>query len=601
MWQVVVRAVGLIQSDSHSAIDLNNFSAMMGNIAKEEGTSFLNLIATLDILKWQVLRSVNCFSRNKQLSDQQINLLMETGKANAKEISPEMEGDDELEEKVAAQLKVAIKDLLGDPEEIKRESFQQLGEIFGTNFRTDKKCAEIIQAVERLIGNKTRGVKAVLRSLIYAVKKSTGAEELTAELVDKIHAIAKKIADSNEDRRSIGERVLSFLWINLLLPKSKRYAVSPMSGFTPGFINLPMEALDHYLKNNPAWKNLRENIERLAVVRPRIGASKRPTNPLLGENFNDNSVWFLRRFIANPDAKVKSLASNKIVTIPTIKTDGYQILVNFIDLRRPSRRQEKFLDASNADGDEADEVVDGEEDNCDLDDVDNEEAGDESQQTPTQRADDYLPELSRYFAKNPERPKEIRTVMAVDEGVRFPIDVTVIQMPADGEIGQSTPGVRRRMRVRKGCLYQHENQRAEKLAVMKANYPAVGRAEVELAATGTKYSLDWASFRDGYYSAWLKHHETLLGFYGAIPIRASRMECAVRRQSLYDNLVDGLLKLMGVRFPTRGTTGQRLNADKLVVLGMQKISTKHNGNRDSKHAVFWRYVSVARFSRMEWT
>jgi hypothetical protein len=30
----------------------------------------------------------------------------------------------------------------------------------------------------------------------------------------------------------------------------------------------PMEALDHYLKNNPTWKYLRE---RLAPVRPRIG------------------------------------------------------------------------------------------------------------------------------------------------------------------------------------------------------------------------------------------------------------------------------------------------------------------------------------------
>jgi hypothetical protein len=77
-----------------------------------------------------------------------------------------------------------------------------------------------------------------------------------------------------------------------------------------------------------------------------------------------------------------------------------------------------------------DEGVDCAEGNCDLDDecdsVDNEEVGDESQQTPTQRAEDYLPELSRYFEKIQKDQNKFEQLWQSMRGSDFPSTLALL-------------------------------------------------------------------------------------------------------------------------------------------------------------------------------
>ena len=200
--------------------------------------------------------------------------------------------------------------------------------------------------------------------------------------------------------------------------------------------------------------------------------------------------------------------------------------------------------------------------------------------------------------------------MAADEGIRFPIDVTVIQMPDTGNIDENSQGSRQRRRVRKGCLYQFETERASRLEYKKSANGAVLKAEAKLADSKTKNSLSWLEFKNGYFESWLNHHKLLFDFYADISLRADRMKCCVSRQSLYDKLVNQLFKMLGVRYMADSAKPMKpakkddpfgeyantlrqmrwqMNRDKLVVLGMQKLSTDHKKGKASKHAVFWRY------------
>ena len=198
-------------------------------------------------------------------------------------------------------------------------------------------------------------------------------------------------------------------------------------------------------------------------------------------------------------------------------------------------------------------------------------------------------EISRYLSKNPERAAQIKTVMASDEGVRYPIDVTVIDMSNHESIDQHSKGSKRRMRVRKGCLYQWENERVAKLECRKSRRTDVLEAEAALGATGTKRSYGWKLFREGYYAAWIRHNKLLFGFYRHPAIRSDRFRCNIRRQQIYDRLVDQLFKLMSVQ-QHNGPGAD--NRSKLVVMGQQQVSTWHKGHRPSKHAVFWRYFAL---------
>lgn len=195
--------------------------------------------------------------------------------------------------------------------------------------------------------------------------------------------------------------------------------------------------------------------------------------------------------------------------------------------------------------------------------------------------------------------------MGVDEGVLFPVDVNVITMPGDAPVDANTRGTKQRMRVRKGCLYQHENEYAAKLELLKETYRdpddlnwIVHGAEADLGATGTKDSLSWTAFRDGYFAAWLRQQQPLFTFYQQPKIRAYRFSLAVRRQSLYDKLTSQLLLMLDVKqheWKAKGSAGHdaidQHNRSRLVVLGQQSPSTKHRGHRASKHAQFWRYFA----------
>ena len=100
--------------------------------------------------------------------------------------------------------------------------------------------------------------------------------------------------------------------------------------------------------------------------------------------------------------------------------------------------------------------------------------------------------------------------------------------------------------------------------------------------------MGWKQFREGFYAAWIRQNKLLFGFYRLPAIRSDRFRCNVRRQEMYDRLVDELFKLMGVH-QDNGPDPE--NSSRLVVLGHQQVSTQHKGHRPSKHAVFWRYFA----------
>ena len=197
-------------------------------------------------------------------------------------------------------------------------------------------------------------------------------------------------------------------------------------------------------------------------------------------------------------------------------------------------------------------------------------------------------EISHYLAQHPERAADIKTVMAADEGVRFPIDVTCIDMSENATIDENSQGTKKRMRVRKGCLYQWENEKMCKLEYRKSKRQDILNGEADLGATGTKNSYGWKLFHEGYYQAWIRLNKLLFEFYRNPAIRSDRFRCNVRRQQMYDQLVEQLFSMMGVQQHNGPVPDNR---SKLVVLGQQQVSTKHKGHRPSKHAVFWRYFA----------
>jgi hypothetical protein len=355
-------------------------------------------------------------------------------------------------------------------------------------------------------------------------------------------------------------------------------------------------------------------------------------------NTNNNAVALLHRFVYNPDntkALRRRLKSNKIVTIPTIRTDGFQLHVTFIDLTKPTAFQVDYL--ASLDRPKKKEIDNAPVDNMNYLPVDNSEAGASVENTDgapvdidtadgadvgidmtdgahvgdtnnelinniSARSQLHLTEISSFLTKHPAVSGSINTVMGVDEGVLYPIDVSVITMQAGMPVDK---GTKKRMRVRKKCLYRHENEHAAKLELLKETYRnpddpewTVLHAEADLGATGTKNSFSWSTFRNGYFAAWRRHQERLFSFYHKRKIRAYRFTLSVGRQSLYDKLTDQLLKMLDVKqhqWKPRGCAGHdaidQHNRSKLVVLGQQAISTKHHGHRASKHAIFWRYFA----------
>lgn len=260
---------------------------------------------------------------------------------------------------------------------------------------------------------------------------------------------------------------------------------------------------------------------------------------------------------------------------PSIRTDGYQLHLTLTDLSKPKDWQKKFLEHE---GDVDDEDDDEETEECDSDG----QKGGGCKLKP-------LTEISRYLAKSPERSTQIRTIMAADEGILFPIDVSVVSMPeGEAAVGLESQGQKRRMRVRKGCLYKYENQESAKLEYLKDMYKDfdVHEAELELGSTGSKNSMSLEDFRAGYLQAWANTSAGLFKFYSSVHILANRMHLSARKQSLYDSLCHKLFCLMGVR-QELGLVDS--NRTKLVVLGQQKLSTRHYGSRHSQHAAFWNY------------
>ena len=638
IWDAVTKSLAAIRDDRFQPIPLKNLSKFIANcVAPEECKNLSNHLAQLDVVKWEALKFIKGFQNGGVLSEKQLEELMERGRLNVAEM---LEGNAAViaPSVIDEKLRLAIRDLNSGADEKKSTAIQKLSEIFDNADLSADKWKDLVASVGKSVNNKSRNGKLIGECLVRAVRKQMRVDDKP-----KIMEVGNWIADQNTDSRPIGERIISFLWSNMLLPKSKRYCVAPLSGFMPGFFTITMEAVDLFLNTKPVYRSWKKNHKDLES---KAAADMQTTGTKSLFDMGKNGVAYLHRFLADP-FKTKSLKRklllDKIVSLPQIVTDGYQLHLAFIDLRRPTYGQQKFLEAgeeniavtlpemvdqsdetqldNDGNGDDGDDV-DGNGDDGDDDDGngngddgngdDGNGDGDDSCDTTgnQQRPGDYLSEISRYLAKTPTRAAQIKTIMAVDDGVRFPIDLTVISMPETGIINENSEGTRQRMRVRKGCLYQYETERASRLEFKKFDNGNILKVEAKLKTNGSKNSLSWSNFKAGYFSVWLDNHRMLFDFYADMSLRADRMKCCVSRQSLYDKLVDQIFKMLGVRYmdesarPTRPSKAEdpfgeysnqmrkmrgQLNRDKLVVLGMQKISTEHKKSKPSKHAVFWKY------------
>jgi hypothetical protein len=92
-------------------------------------------------------------------------------------------------------------------------------------------------------------------------------------------------------------------------------------------------------------------------------------------------------------------------------------------------------------------------------------------------------------------------------------------------------------------------------------------------------------FLDGYFTAWLNHHETLFGFYSTPKMRNLRFHKEWAIQKLYDYHANEILSMLGVK------PHEKIARPGEVILCVEadSISTRHPGFRPSKHASFWRY------------
>ena len=138
-------------------------------------------------------------------------------------------------------------------------------------------------------------------------------------------------------------------------------------------------------------------------------------------------------------------------------------------------------------------------------------------------------EISRYLSKYPERASNIRRILAADEGVRYPIAVTALNF--DGPVTRESQGSKTHFRVRKGCLYQFENEKRSRLEFLKSKHPEVSRAVAELGQLASKNSMSLDKFKTGYLEPWIKNFSLLIKFYSRMDIRALRMHCAMFRMS----------------------------------------------------------------------
>lgn len=504
-------------------VDITNAAAFLQSIGREIKDQLENIIATQDQLKFAVINSVNGFDDDGcycPLDDEKRKLLVARGLGNLKEAFPE--ATLEVQQRWKQFLEEAVEDLVVDCEEAIEDYTTQLYDLapFGDKIKEAfVKCLKKQVAVGDAEKIQYRLLNCGWKKLVPKAE----IESVSSALESKITEIANSFAELNVDGRSSADKLKSFVWTNLLLKKSKQYAFSPMSGFMPSFVTIGMDALKVYLNRSKVFKS---NLHKL---------DKRFANGL-----KELQVEFQQAFVCNPSTMRhlrKMLNSNKFVACPSIKTDGYRLMLSYIDNTKPKAQNGgKF----------------------------------------------QLTEISRHLYKNQGKASQIQTILAADEGVRYPIDVCAISM------GGCHQNVKQRMRVRQECLYHYDNELSSKMEYQKSKKPQILLAEAELGSTGTKNSANWELFKSGYYSAWLKHQKLLFEFYSRPALRAAKYHCEYMKQKLYDNLVNDLFRMLGVQQHRKSFVD---NSSKLVVLGQQQPSTNHPGHRSSKHCQFWKYFT----------
>jgi hypothetical protein len=247
----VAAAIDAILNDDCREIVTEGLTDYLNNIAKDEESNFRNHLACLDQLKWRVVDSVQGFAETGgySLTPEKCTKLLERGLRNAADVIPEPQPD-WVKQRITTQLNEAIKQLCDGSDELKQRATQHLQELLGKTVVHETLRAQLLTKLTIKIGQKvdekSRAIKQMTKMMTSAVgKRNLKKMELSfaSELEDGLARIAELVADGNTDKRTDGERLLSFLWTNLLLPKSKQYVVSPISGFVPGFVTIPMEPL----------------------------------------------------------------------------------------------------------------------------------------------------------------------------------------------------------------------------------------------------------------------------------------------------------------------------------------------------------------------
>lgn len=234
-----------------------------------------------------------------------------------------------------------------------------------------------------------------------------------------------------------------------------------------------------------------------------------------------------------------------------------------------------FPDSNENGGEEAEEEAEeeSEEEGEEEGDDEGNDEEEENSNSPVQKRERIV-EISHLLAKKQSLASNTRVVGAMDAGVRYPIAVAAIHNNSKNALT---------LKVRKSNLYTHETTMARQLEFLKAQQPAVGKAEAELA-TGSKRSLNAQTFIKGYFEPLCRNRKTLVNFYGSRMIRNLRFGKDRNVKKLYDKYCTSIFGMLGVKSHAKVKEGEIIFA-----VGDDYVSTNHKNRRPSKHATFWRY------------
>lgn len=229
-------------------IPIKNLSLVIDSLASEEKKNTENILLTLDELKWTVVKSVKGFESNEaEWNGTKRDQLLARGLQSVLDIKCLSR---EQEDAVIEKLLKIIDSVRGD-----FGRAQEVLSSIGIKLE-DKVESQLKEKIALLLDSKERNRETIAKVISNTVR--LGKEHL--------QSLSSIIQQMNIDSREPGDKMIEFMWVNLLLRPSKRYQLSQLSGFTPGFVSITMEALDRMLNLNDDYKALRKRMKNDKTV-----------------------------------------------------------------------------------------------------------------------------------------------------------------------------------------------------------------------------------------------------------------------------------------------------------------------------------------------